>query len=74
MSWKTLSWVLIGRLVLFAPPDVSAFHYRHAAYTDDLIVDLGYAKYQGYHNDTFDMDIWRGLVQTFRHTYSLLMG
>lgn len=29
-----------------------------------LTVDLGYAVYEGYHDDTYDLNVWKGYVLT----------
>lgn len=48
---------------------VAAFAVRGAAKSynttlSGLAVDLGYATYQGYYNDTFGLNVWKRFVYT----------
>ncbi|KAI1373239.1 putative carboxylesterase [Hypoxylon crocopeplum] len=40
---------------------VRATYARAAAVTSAPTVDLGYASYQGYYNDTYDLNIWKSV-------------
>lgn len=54
---------------LAAPPSPYNDPFKHIARqahtkrqdSNDLQVDLGYEVYQGYHNDTSNLDIWKGV-------------
>lgn len=56
-------------MVLAAPPSPHSDPFKSIARqanarrqdSNDLQVDLGYEIYQGYHNDTSDLDIWKGI-------------
>ena len=51
-----------------APPAPYSDPFKHIARqassqnASGLQVDLGYETYQGYHNDTSGLDIWKGYV------------
>lgn len=38
---------------------ISAFSGTVVALNSGPIVDLGYANYEGYHNETYDLNIWK---------------
>lgn len=33
--------------------------------TEDLTIDLGYGVYQGSHNSTSQLNVWKGYVESF---------
>lgn len=38
----------------------SALDMRASPPNEGPVVDLGYAKYQGYYNATYDLNVWKG--------------
>ena len=68
-SSTSIATVWLASLVLAAPPSPHSDPFKSIARqanarrqdSNDLQVDLGYEIYQGYHNDTSDLDIWKGI-------------
>lgn len=70
---------LIANATLACEPkqDQQAHDKRSASSKQDggsLVVDLGYAKYRGHHNNTTGLNYWKGLELTFSgHTPLILL-
>ena len=62
----TLTAILLTAAACVAACDTTTTAQGRAAPAPTLegsastVVDLGYATYQGYYNDTYDLNIWKG--------------
>lgn len=64
---STVGAATLATVALAAPPSPHSDPFKNLARqakrqnADSLQVDLGYEIYQGYHNDTSDLNIWKGV-------------